>query len=83
MYALQRRIQDFKLGGGGALKEIMPSGWRRENFWVYCVKNHDFTPKKPIFFPILGGAVAPPPWIRPCFTCNFYMYDSLIANHDE
>jgi hypothetical protein len=32
------------------------------------VKNHDFTPKKIIFLPILGGARAgcPPPWIRPC-----------------
>jgi hypothetical protein len=31
------------------------------------VKNHDFTPKKIIFLPMLGaqGAGAPPPWIRP------------------
>jgi hypothetical protein len=27
------RIQDFKFGGGGALKIIAPSGGRRENCW--------------------------------------------------
>jgi hypothetical protein len=27
----QGRFQDFKLGGGGALKKIAPSGGRREN----------------------------------------------------
>ena len=26
--------------------------------WVFRVKNHDFTKKKIIFFPILGGAHA-------------------------
>jgi hypothetical protein len=52
----QVRIQDFKLGGrteGGA-----------NILGVFRVKNHDFTPKKIIFFPILGGAragCAPPP----------------------
>jgi hypothetical protein len=33
-------------------------------FGVFHVKNHDFTPKKIIFLPILGGAragYAPPP----------------------
>ena len=40
---------------GGALKKIAPSGGRRENFGVFRVKNHDFTPKNHIF-PILGGA---------------------------
>ena len=29
--SVQGRIQDFKLGGGGALKKIAPSGGRREN----------------------------------------------------
>jgi hypothetical protein len=51
---------------GGVLKKIAPSGGRRENFGVFRVKNHDFTPKNHIF-PILGGA-PPPPWIRPCNT---------------
>ena len=31
---MQGRIQDFKLGGGGAhLKKFVPSGGRRENIW--------------------------------------------------
>jgi hypothetical protein len=49
---LQGRIQDFKLGGGGALKKIEPSGERCENFWsISCEKSH----------PILGGR----PPVRP------------------
>ena len=40
---LQGRIRDFKLGGGGALKKIAPSGGRRENFGVFRVKNHIFS----------------------------------------
>ena len=35
---------------GGALKKIAPIGGRRENFGVFRVKNHDFTPKKSYFF---------------------------------
>jgi hypothetical protein len=53
----QGRIQDFKLGG--ALKQIAPSGGRRENVWVFRVKNHDFTPKNHIFSDFRG--VRPPP----------------------
>ena len=34
---------------GGALKKIAPSGGRCENFGVFRVKNHDFTPKNHIF----------------------------------
>ena len=49
----QGRIQDFKLGV--AVKKIAPSEGRRENIWVFRVKNHDFTPKNHIF-PILGVA---------------------------
>ena len=68
----QERIQDFKSveggGRGGALKEIAPSGGRREHFWVFRVKNHDFTQKNHFFFNLRGAArrVRPPPWIRPC-----------------
>ena len=52
---MQGRIQDFKLGGG-SFKKIAPSGGRRENFWVFRVKNHDFTPKKKsYFFQFQGG----------------------------
>jgi len=34
----------------GALKIIALSGARREHFWVFRVKNHDFTQKNHIFF---------------------------------
>jgi hypothetical protein len=39
----------------------------REIFGVFHVKNHDFTPKKIIFFPILGGRTpdAPPTPLNP------------------
>jgi hypothetical protein len=43
---VQGRIQDFKLGegGGGAFKNIAPSGGRRENFWgISCEKNLIFS----------------------------------------
>ena len=55
IYIGQGRIQDFKLGGG-ALKTIAPSGWRREIFGVFRVKNHDFTPKNHIFSNFIGSA---------------------------
>jgi hypothetical protein len=29
---------------GGALKKFAPNRGRRENFWGFRVKNHDFTP---------------------------------------
>jgi hypothetical protein len=61
---MQGRIQDFKLGGGGALKKIAPSRGKREIFYVFRVKNHDFTPTKHLFFN-LGGRTAPR-WIRLC-----------------
>jgi hypothetical protein len=37
-------------------------------FGVFCLKNHDFTPKNHIFPNFRGGGgrrVRPPPWIRP------------------
>ena len=47
---MQGRIQDFKLGGGGAhLKNIAPNGERRENFWGISSENPDFRPKNHIF----------------------------------
>ena len=46
----QGRIQDFKLAGGGALKKIARAEGDAKNFWVFRVKNHDFTPKKSDFF---------------------------------
>jgi hypothetical protein len=52
---------------GGALKEIAPSGGRREIFWVFRVKNHDFTQKNHIFSNFRGGGRAPgaPPPLDP------------------
>jgi hypothetical protein len=42
----QGRIQDFKLGGGGALKKIAPSGGRREHFWgISCEKSRFYAKK--------------------------------------
>ena len=62
---MQGRIQDFKLGGAGLTKLRRAEGGAK-NFGVFRVKNHDFTPKKIIFFPILGGrAPSPPPGSAP------------------
>ena len=44
---------------GGALKKNAPSGGRCENFGVFRVKNHDFTPKNHFFAP------PPPPGSAP------------------
>ena len=39
-----------KLGGGGAIKKIVPSGGRREHFWgISCEKSRFYT-KKSYFF---------------------------------
>jgi hypothetical protein len=48
---LQGRIQDFKLGGGGAaLKKIAPSGGRRIIFWgILCEKSRFYTKKSSFF----------------------------------
>ena len=51
----QGRIQDFKLGGGGALKKITSSGGRRENFWDISCEKSRFYAKKSYFFPIAKG----------------------------
>jgi hypothetical protein len=56
---------------GGVLKNIAPSGGRRENFWgISCEKSRFYAKKKITFFPILGGRVpgAPlPPGSAPNF----------------
>jgi hypothetical protein len=52
---LQRRIQDFKLGGALLIKLRRAEGGANL-FWVFRVKNHDFTPKNHIFFQIRGEA---------------------------
>ena len=53
---IQGRIQDFKLGGA----HLKKAKGGAKIFGVFRVKNHDFTPKKIIFFPILGGGRTPP-----------------------
>ena len=45
---LQGRIHDFKLGG--ALKNIEPSGGRRENVWGISCEKSRFYAKKSYFF---------------------------------
>ena len=67
---VQGRIQDFKLGGAH-LKKLCRAEGGAKFFWVFRVKNHDFTPKNHIFSNFRGGGGAPgapppPPWIRPC-----------------
>ena len=53
-------------------------GGRREHFWGISCEKLRFYAKKIIFFPILGGARPPPPWIRPC-ALSFTMFH-VIAN---
>ena len=59
---IQGRIQDFKLEGAH-LKKLRRAEGGAKIVGVFRVKNHDFTPKKSYFFPILGGRApgAPPP----------------------
>ena len=49
---------------GPRLKKMRRAEGGAKIFGVFRVKNHDFTPKKIIFFPILGGGGGVP-WIRP------------------
>jgi hypothetical protein len=54
---LQGRIQDFKLGGGGAhLKKLRRAEEGTQILGVFRVKNHDFMPKNHIFSNFRGGA---------------------------
>ena len=65
----QGRIQDFKLGGGGALKKIAPSGGRREKFWGISCEKNTILRQKIIFFPIAEGGAK-----------NFGVF--RVKNHD-
>ena len=52
----QGRIQDFKLGGGGAhFKKLRRAEGGAKMFGVFRVKKHDFTPKNHIFSNFRGG----------------------------
>jgi hypothetical protein len=59
---MQRRIQDFKLGGVH-LKKLCRVEGGVKNFGVFRVKNHDFMPKNYIFSNFRGGhaGCTPPP----------------------
>ena len=65
---LQGRNQDFKLRGGGAVKQILG---------VFRVKNHDFTQKNHIFSNFRGGRAgcALPPGSAP--DLQFYFCECL------
>jgi hypothetical protein len=69
-YTEQERIQDFKLGGGGALKKkLRRAEGSAKNFGLFRMKNHNFTPKNHIFFSFRGEGGTRrvrPPLIRPC-----------------
>jgi hypothetical protein len=41
---------EFQVRGGGALKQIAPSGGRRENCWGISCEKSRFYPKKSYFF---------------------------------
>ena len=51
---MQGRIQDFKLGGTH-LKELRRAEGGTKFFWVFRVKNHDFTSTNHIFSNFRGG----------------------------
>ena len=51
----QGRIHDFKIGGAH-LKKLRRAEGGAKFFWVFRVKNHDFTPKKIRFFPNAEGS---------------------------
>ena len=68
----------------GALKKNAPSGGRRENFGVFRVKNHDFTPKNHIVSNFRGGggagsAPAPDSIVRPS-TYNLVITPLISSN---
>jgi hypothetical protein len=54
VYNNQGWIQDFKLGGAH-LKKLRRAEGGAKIFGVFRVKNHDFTPKKIIFFSNFRG----------------------------
>ena len=61
------------------LKKIAPSGGRRETFWVFRVKNHDFTPKNHIFSNFRGRTPGAPPLDPPL---DMLMLASSVWNYN-
>ena len=62
-YILSKAGADPGFPVGGALKKIVPSGGRCENFWGISCEKSRFYSKKSYFFPILGDP--PPPGSAP------------------
>jgi hypothetical protein len=81
---IQGRIQDFKLGGGGAhLKKLRRAEGGANIFGVFRVKNHNFTQKINIFSNFRGGArrVRPPPESAPDIsTIHHQQHDSSTTS---
>ena len=78
---MQGRIQDFKLGGGGAaLKKIVPSGGRREIIWGISCEKSRFYAKKSYFFQFQGVARPPPP---PPLVCHFSSFLSTLKGNNS
>ena len=63
---------------GAHLKRLRRAEGGAKIFGVFCVKNHDFTPKNIFFFPILGGRA--PPGSAPATVGT--MYAQCIGNKD-
>ena len=56
---------------GAHLKKLRRADGGAKIFGVFRVKNHDFTQKKPIFLPILGGGGVRPPHLDPPLRWKF------------
>ena len=54
----------FQVRGGAQLEKLRRAEGGAKFFWVFRVKNHDFTPKNHIFSNFRGtrAECAPPPW---------------------
>ena len=68
---------------GAHLKKLRRAEGDAKFFGVFRVKNHDFTPKKIIFFPILGGgggASGAPPLDPPLFLVDWPNFSQFLMN---
>jgi hypothetical protein len=81
---IQGRIQDFKLRGVH-LKKLRRAEGGAKIFWVFRVKNHNFTPKNHIFSNFRGGGggrrvhTPPPPGSAPAINnISFILRDILL-----
>ena len=58
-------------GGGAYLKKLRRAEGGLKIFWVFRVKNHDFTPKNLIFSNFRGGAGCAPPLDPPLYPFSY------------